>query len=124
MKTWKRRWFILTDSCLYYFEYTTVRPDTQGCGVGASICPVREPVLRAADPPPRSLGSFPSEGLRAVVWRHLQGHVCPLGESGLAEGAGVLELGLLVPWREATDWAVPLLNCRTRSPAASFPWRT
>lgn len=25
MKTWKRRWFILTDSCLYYFEYTTVR---------------------------------------------------------------------------------------------------
>lgn len=25
VKTWKRRWFILTDSCLYYFEYTTVR---------------------------------------------------------------------------------------------------
>lgn len=24
MKTWKRRWFILTDSCLYYFEFTTV----------------------------------------------------------------------------------------------------
>ncbi|MBN3289300.1 CYH2 protein, partial [Polypterus senegalus] len=23
IKTWKRRWFILTDSCLYYFEYTT-----------------------------------------------------------------------------------------------------
>ncbi|KAI5613639.1 cytohesin 4 [Silurus asotus] len=22
VKTWKRRWFILTDSCLYYFEYT------------------------------------------------------------------------------------------------------
>ncbi|XP_037544616.1 cytohesin-3 [Nematolebias whitei] len=23
VKTWKRRWFILTDSCLYYFKYTT-----------------------------------------------------------------------------------------------------
>ncbi|XP_051571908.1 cytohesin-3-like isoform X2 [Myxocyprinus asiaticus] len=23
IKTWKRRWFILTDSCLYYFQYTT-----------------------------------------------------------------------------------------------------
>lgn len=24
MKTWKRRWFILTHGCLYYFEFTTV----------------------------------------------------------------------------------------------------
>ncbi|XP_026549069.1 cytohesin-4 [Notechis scutatus] len=23
VKTWKRRWFILTDNCLYYFEYTS-----------------------------------------------------------------------------------------------------
>ena len=22
-RTWKRRWFILNDNCLYYFEYTT-----------------------------------------------------------------------------------------------------
>ena len=24
-KSWKRRWFILNDSCLYYFQFTTVR---------------------------------------------------------------------------------------------------
>lgn len=29
MKTWKRRWFILTDNCLYYFEYTTVSEAAQ-----------------------------------------------------------------------------------------------
>lgn len=27
VKTWKRRWFILTDNCLYYFEYTTVKDE-------------------------------------------------------------------------------------------------
>jgi hypothetical protein len=28
VKTWKRRWFILTDNCLYYFEFTTVSQAT------------------------------------------------------------------------------------------------
>lgn len=32
MKTWKRRWFILTDNCLYYFEYTTVSDLSRGWG--------------------------------------------------------------------------------------------
>lgn len=31
VKTWKRRWFILTDNCLYYFEYTTVSGLHAGC---------------------------------------------------------------------------------------------
>ncbi|XP_035037474.1 cytohesin-3 isoform X2 [Hippoglossus stenolepis] len=30
VKTWRRRWFILTDSCLYYFKYTT---DTDPIGI-------------------------------------------------------------------------------------------
>lgn len=30
MKTWKRRWFVLADSCLYYFQFTTVSKGPAG----------------------------------------------------------------------------------------------
>lgn len=39
VKTWKRRWFILTDNCLYYFEYTTVSACwSAGTGVDQALC--------------------------------------------------------------------------------------
>ncbi|XP_039188029.1 cytohesin-4-like isoform X1 [Crotalus tigris] len=44
VKTWKRRWFILTDNCLYYFEYTT---DKEPLGIipleNLSVQPVDDP---------------------------------------------------------------------------------
>lgn len=44
MKTWKRRWFILTDNCLYYFEYTT---DKEPRG----IIPLENLSIREVDDP-------------------------------------------------------------------------
>uniref|UniRef100_A0A3B3RIL3 Cytohesin 4a n=1 Tax=Paramormyrops kingsleyae TaxID=1676925 RepID=A0A3B3RIL3_9TELE len=44
VKTWKRRWFILTDSCLYYFRYTT---DKKPRG----IIPLENLCVRDADHP-------------------------------------------------------------------------
>nr|XP_025034909.1 cytohesin-2 [Pelodiscus sinensis] len=58
--TWKRRWFILTDNCLYYFEYTT---DKEPRGIipleNLSIREVEDPrkPVRAA---PRSLPPSPA----------------------------------------------------------------
>ena len=33
VKSWKRRWFILNDNCLYYFEFTTGITKFQNCGL-------------------------------------------------------------------------------------------
>ncbi|XP_053261573.1 cytohesin-4 [Podarcis raffonei] len=44
VKTWKRRWFILTDNCLYYFEYTT---DKEPLG----IIPLENLSVRKVDDP-------------------------------------------------------------------------
>uniref|UniRef100_A0A2K5I7U6 Cytohesin-2 n=1 Tax=Colobus angolensis palliatus TaxID=336983 RepID=A0A2K5I7U6_COLAP len=44
VKTWKRRWFILTDNCLYYFEYTT---DKEPRG----IIPLENLSIREVDDP-------------------------------------------------------------------------
>ncbi|XP_044297216.1 cytohesin-4 [Varanus komodoensis] len=44
VKTWKRRWFILTDNCLYYFEFTT---DKEPLG----IIPLENLSVRRVDDP-------------------------------------------------------------------------
>ncbi|XP_061438779.1 cytohesin-4 isoform X2 [Rhineura floridana] len=44
VKTWKRRWFILTDNCLYYFGYTT---DKEPLG----IIPLENLSIRKVDDP-------------------------------------------------------------------------
>ena len=46
MKTWKRRWFILTDNCLYSFEYTTVSEGWVAHCPSASEGPLLVPHVR------------------------------------------------------------------------------
>ncbi|XP_037107601.1 cytohesin 4b isoform X1 [Syngnathus acus] len=38
VKTWKRRWFILTDNCLYYFEFTTQDKEPRGIIPLENLC--------------------------------------------------------------------------------------
>lgn len=101
---------------------------SEECGVGGGLyLPCGGTCAQGSGPThTQELGLLPFRGAQGCRVEASAGPLCPLGESGLAEaagGCGVLELGLLVPWREATGWAVLLLNCRTRSPVASFPWR-
>lgn len=88
VKTWKRRWFILTDSCLYYFEFTTVSLSPH------LPQPLPEPSIAS---PPRAWGPLPV--IRSCSTPILQKRNT---ESRRGEGAGPRcsaepEPGLLTP---------------------------
>uniref|UniRef100_A0A8C0W1L4 Cytohesin-3 n=1 Tax=Castor canadensis TaxID=51338 RepID=A0A8C0W1L4_CASCN len=53
VKTWKRRWFILTDNCLYYFEYTT---DKEPRG----IIPLENLSIREVEDPRKPVSGRPA----------------------------------------------------------------
>lgn len=73
VKTWKRRWFILTDNCLYYFEYTT---DKEPRGIipleNLSIREVDDPGNQTASsctsPTTRGSSSKPAKQRRTAGW--------------------------------------------------------
>ncbi|NWW45967.1 CYH1 protein, partial [Pedionomus torquatus] len=75
VKTWKRRWFILTDNCLYYFEYTT---DKEPRGIipleNLSIREVedsKKPVSAAAGSPGAALACKTEADGRVVEGNHI-----------------------------------------------------
>nr|XP_020037921.1 cytohesin-4 isoform X3 [Castor canadensis] len=54
VKTWKRRWFILTDNCLYYFEFTT---DKEPRG----IIPLENLSVQKVEDPKKPQGAGPAQ---------------------------------------------------------------
>ncbi|XP_021241381.1 cytohesin-4 isoform X3 [Numida meleagris] len=68
VKTWKRRWFILTDNCLYYFEYTT---DKEPLG----IIPLENLSVRKVDDPKKPTEErmlcLPKRGEHSYVWSRM-----------------------------------------------------
>ncbi|XP_072102456.1 cytohesin-2 isoform X1 [Mobula birostris] len=80
VKTWKRRWFILTDNCLYYFEYTT---DKEPRG----IIPLENLSIREVEDP-RKPGSCQHRPVLRDACCAEEAHLSEEGGTALMDGGG------------------------------------
>uniref|UniRef100_A0A3B3SSW0 Cytohesin 1 n=1 Tax=Paramormyrops kingsleyae TaxID=1676925 RepID=A0A3B3SSW0_9TELE len=118
VKTWKRRWFILTDNCLYYFEYTT---DKEPRG----IIPLENLSIREVEDSKKPVSHhlllrFLSGSLRspAVSWAVLLGLVTGPGYWAVLLGRVTGRVTGLCYW--ACYWAMLLAVLLGRFPKPSL----